>query len=581
MPASHLAVLTGTFRLPLGAFSVATGAGAAWVTTGEGVLRIDPGSDRTSTLLSEPGAAIEGVAFGAGSVWVRDAAGVMRVSPITGRTLVTIPIEPLLLSFGDGALWTLSIFHGLLSVVRIDPGTDRVRAIALPFGKPSALSAGDGAVWVAGFFPHCRECLLRIDPVTGAVVARTTDLGFPATLAAGDGAVWAADSSTVERIDPRTLQVAARVQARSVRAIATAPGIVWLASPGRLARIDPATDRLAGDELPIAGTPESLAASGRTAWVVSDNERLSRVDVVPCAGFGRCEQVAPAPANAQITPAWLYWARMSTPQVGWALRWTANPGIVDGATLGAARTVDGGHTWVDVTPAAARRLFSPAAAPALFALDANHAWLAVSLLRTGGRGRVIVFATADGGVRWKAPPAVDSPGPVKLLDFLDQRHGWLLADLGAAMQVERVTLLSTSDGGHHWQQLGQPFQSVPVTGMAFVTATSGWLAGYYAGGDPAPLLTRDGGRTWSAQTLPLPPSGCNGGCQASSPQFFGSVGYLAISAYANRPVLLTSNDGGAAWSPLPLPSDAGPYPQIQFVDRRHGFLVPEGPQGRP
>ncbi len=47
------AVLTATFRLP-GILGVATGAGAAWVTTGNAVLRVDPHTDRATQILSDP-----------------------------------------------------------------------------------------------------------------------------------------------------------------------------------------------------------------------------------------------------------------------------------------------------------------------------------------------------------------------------------------------------------------------------------------------------------------------------------------------------------------------------------------------
>src|SRR5713101_919101 len=72
------AVLTTTFQLP-GVAGVATGDGAAWVTTGNAVLRINPHTDRASQFLGDPGASLTGVAFGAGSLWVEGNAGILRV----------------------------------------------------------------------------------------------------------------------------------------------------------------------------------------------------------------------------------------------------------------------------------------------------------------------------------------------------------------------------------------------------------------------------------------------------------------------------------------------------------------------
>ncbi len=101
-------MLTATFRLP-GIFGLAAGDGAAWVTTGNAVLRIDPRTDRASQVLSDPGASLTGIAFGAGSLWVEDAMGILRVDPVTGKVTASIGVPAgsyvVLLAVSPGRAW--------------------------------------------------------------------------------------------------------------------------------------------------------------------------------------------------------------------------------------------------------------------------------------------------------------------------------------------------------------------------------------------------------------------------------------------------------------------------------------------
>jgi streptogramin lyase len=185
------AVLTTIFRLPV--LGIATGEGAAWATTGNAVLRIEPGTDRASQVLSDPRASLTGIAFGAGSLWVEDAAGLLRVNPATGRITARIGAHVSVLSFGEGALWALSGLGGGL-LIRIDPATNAVRTFPLPAGKIEDLAAGEGAVWVSVAMPPSVG-LLRVDPATGRVVARISGNHLFGQVAVGNGMVWASDGA--------------------------------------------------------------------------------------------------------------------------------------------------------------------------------------------------------------------------------------------------------------------------------------------------------------------------------------------------------------------------------------------------
>jgi photosystem II stability/assembly factor-like uncharacterized protein len=605
------AVLTTTFRLP-GVAGVATGGGAAWATDGNAVFRIDPRTDRASQILGEPGASLTGVAFGAGSLWVEDAAGLLRVDPGTGRVMARIGIHASALSFGDGALWTMT-YHVSRSylpgaqLVRIDPAMNAVRTFPLPSRKTWGLAAGDGAVWVSATCP-ASACVLRVDPATGRVAARIQGTQLFGQVAVGDGAVWASDGAAVSRINPRTNRVTATVPLLSPAPtsdsspvlngsglLAAAPGAVWVTRAGNarqasLLRIDPRTGRVAGASLAVGREPQAVVASGTTAWVMTPTG-LARADLVACP-HGRCARAAPpAWLPASPVPVWLHSLQMVSARDGWALAWTGNPGSPLPAGLIPVRTTDGGRTWTAVTPAGTRRLLVRDQASVLLQpLSASRAWLAVS-----GHGGTVTFGTADGGRSWTRSAPIHAPGWVGSLDFTDPMHGWLLQDLGAAMEQNPVRLYRTSDGGRRWSlgaaTLRRPYagtsrSGLPVacdkTGVAFATPADGWLTSVCFSPGGAVLATHDGGAHWAPQPLPLPATACSpGSCFVSPPQFFGPTGFLTIDHGGKFPYLLVTHDTGATWQAEPVPEGAGPFGSAHFFDARRGLLIPAVEQDTP
>jgi photosystem II stability/assembly factor-like uncharacterized protein len=598
------AVLTATFRLP-GIVGVATGGGAAWVTTGNAVLRIDPRTDRATPVLSDPGASLTSVAFGAGSLWAEDAAGVLRVDPVTGRVTARIGVHAAVLSFGEGALWALG-YVGAGPLVRIDPATNAVRAFPLPPGKSWDLAAGEGAVWVSATCP-ASACLLRVDPATGRVAARISGPHLFGQVAAGGGAVWAADGAAVARIDPRTGRVTATAPLLSPLPaagpspvlngsglLAVAPGAVWVTRAGNarhasVLRIDPRTGRFTGAGLRVGREPQAVAASG-TTFVGGDRrgpgqDRPDQLRPRPVRPAGATGLAARGPA-----PVWLDSLQMVSAHDGWALAWTSNPADPVPAALMPVRTLDGGHTWTAVTPTLAKPLLAPAGSyVVLLAVSPSRAWLAVTRTRSGVRPAVTeVFGTADAGRTWSRPAPIRAPGAARWLDFTDPANGWLLQDLGAAMGNNPVQLYRTSDAGRRWlliaasprwNQAGPSPSGLPAacdkTGIGFATPADGWLTGACFSLADGVLATRDGGAHWVPQALPLPANTClPDGCLISPPQFFGRTGFLMIARGEQAPYLLVTQDTGTTWHVASVPRAAGPYRSAQFFSARQGLLIP-------
>jgi len=608
------AMLTASFRLP-GILGLATGDGAAWVTTGNAVLRIDSRTDRARQVLSDPGASLTGIAFGAGSLWVEDAGGILQLDPVTGKVTARIRVRAALLAFGEGALWALGSIGGAGSLVRIDPRTNAVRSFPLPPGKTWGLAAGEGAVWISVAMPPPTG-LLRVDPATGRVTARISGDHLFGQVAAGDGAVWASDGAAVSRIDPRTGQVTATAPLLSPFPVsgespvlngwgllAVAPGVVWVTrAPGTrhasVLRIGPRTGHLTEAGLPVGREPQAAAASGTTLWVVTA-QSLTRIDLVTCA-HGRCRRPAPPAAlPAAPAPVWLDSLQMVSAADGWALARTKSPAAPVPAALMPVRTIDGGHTWAPVTPTQAKPLLTPSAAGShavLLAVSPSRAWLAVTRAHAGGRPAVTqVFGTAGGGRSWNMSAPIHGPGIARWLDFSDTAHGWLVQDLGAAMGNDPVRLYRTSDGGRHWSLIAaSPLQTQPGTGLgtlpsacdktgiAFATPADGWLTGACFPLADAVLASHDGGVNWAPQALPLPADACMPDvCIISPPRFFGSTGFLTIDHGGKPPYLLVSHDTGATWQAVAVPQAAGPASTARFFSARQGLLISAASQDTP
>lgn len=251
---------------------------------------------------------------------------------------------------------------------------------------------------------------------------------------------------------------------------------------------------------------------------------------------------------------------------------------------GGLRTTDGGAHWREVSSAALHAgntgLYPPGYAE--FYLDGNHAWQAgVYGTATSCFDHIAVFGTRDGGKTWQSSPVlVDVPSGYDVgkmqIGFLDGQSGWLWVlmeiknfDPGFGPFTESY-LLSTSDGGLNWhivskisasifQAHSNSYCGVSLFQMTFSSETVGWIApGTIVRGspptpcgNPATVVTRDGGITWNPQSQP---GSCN--CWTGVPTFVDHLHgiWQVASAGPNSSIsLMSTSDGGLTWRSLPPP----------------------------
>jgi virginiamycin B lyase len=241
--------------------AVAATAEAMWVVDfGDAqVLRVDPATNRVVARIPVRGGA-GGIATGAGAVWVTSGEGgdqhhgwVQRIDPSRNRVVATTAVP-------SGMLWDIdvdgpSVWVGseLGGLFRIDAHTSRVTTIRKPGGAPEGgaggvghLAAGAGSVWVAS-----DGQLQRRDARSGRVVATIpwADGSFAARGAVGAGGVWFSSGQGLARFDVTANRLVATVPAASTAGTATLAdiigvaadaGAVWVLTDQALLRIDPA-----------------------------------------------------------------------------------------------------------------------------------------------------------------------------------------------------------------------------------------------------------------------------------------------------------------------------------------------------
>jgi class 3 adenylate cyclase len=180
-------------------------------------------------------------------------------------------------AFGEGAVWTGDFF---LHKVDPDDGSESA-PIDLIRGESSfiyGLATDFNEVWVvSGTGIH------RIDPGDGDELGYR---GLPAggqSVATGFGSVWVGDvTGTLRRISPSgELPILAEIGVGDlVSGIVATGSEIWVSDEfGTLISVDPSTN-VAGEPVPIPGSPKGLAATEDRLWAVDpDAHSVTVVDI--------------------------------------------------------------------------------------------------------------------------------------------------------------------------------------------------------------------------------------------------------------------------------------------------------------
>jgi streptogramin lyase len=193
---------------------------------------------------------------------------------------ITVKGDPDWLAVTSDAVWVTS--ENTDSVIRLDPGKNRV-GTQVKVNKPcSGLAVGFGSLWV----PSCGDkSVVRLDRETGVLQA-TVPAG-PADdeggITTGAGSVWLVTSTDGEltRIDAATNKVVARIRipVGSFNPLFAARS-VWVSSNAGnlLVRVDPATNKVVSSTA-VGPMPRFLTYGAGSIWVLNQGDgTVSRVD---------------------------------------------------------------------------------------------------------------------------------------------------------------------------------------------------------------------------------------------------------------------------------------------------------------
>jgi photosystem II stability/assembly factor-like uncharacterized protein len=169
------------------------------------------------------------------------------------------------------------------------------------------------------------------------------------------------------------------------------------------------------------------------------------VVTTPTAPPTTAPTATPSPPSGIVVTAPIVGVIMSSATNGWGMvQSSANPNL----TSRIAYTLDGGHTWYDVTPAGLAAS-SPGSA-VVYPLSTTEAW-AWEAAPAGGVSTAL-YHTTDSGAHWSTSTV--ATGAVKQLDFIDSQHGWLAATPnGGAASHYPINVWSTTDGGASWSEV--------------------------------------------------------------------------------------------------------------------------------
>ena len=224
------------------------------------------------------------------------------------------------------------------------------------------------------------------------------------------------------------------------------------------------------------------------------------------------------------------------------------------------KTSDGGRTWTQIRGTKNMPLYGLAVRTAT---DVTAV------------GNITILNTSNGGLLWatQLPLPGNADNFAKLYRstvFLNPNLGYIVGEVGR--------ILKTSDGGRTWTQpvasrnAGNDWYDV-----SFANDTTGWTVGANTSSSTfqgnrtffaTPIISRttDGGRTWTAQTLPRTTA------VQDTLQSVHAVSGLVAFAVGNQGAIYATRDGGAAWARQTSPTRSNLY-GVFFLNENLGWAV--------
>lgn len=201
------------------------------------------------------------------------------------------------------------------------------------------------------------------------------------------------------------------------------------------------------------------------------------------------------------------------------------------------------------------------------------------VVAVGDRGYILL--SDDNGESWRRAKAPATP-LLSAVTLVDGKHAWVVG--------HDSVILASSDGGETWtKQFSAESDQRPLLDVLFLNPSNGFAVGAYG----AFYETVDGGKTWNARKLALPPpaqargkvpeaSGRGAGTeeQADEDRHLNAIvkladGKLLIVGEAGK--MARSDDSGKTWSRVEAPYKGSFFGALQAQD---GSVIVFGLRGR-
>ncbi|MBP6672887.1 MAG: hypothetical protein KA247_07040, partial [Bacteroidetes bacterium] len=210
------------------------------------------------------------------------------------------------------------------------------------------------------------------------------------------------------------------------------------------------------------------------------------------------------------------------------------------------KTMDGGTTWINVSPSSTSEWFS------MSFVDVQHGWV-------GGRNGSIA-RTTNGGSSWSVKGIVSQSGnnTIESMEFVNKDTGYVAG--GGYFNPDRETYIyKTTDGGVNWVMQLSQIGGILLE-MDMVNASTGYVVGTNGGA----FKTTNGGTNWD-------------GVFVNSPYWLRAVAFttekngvaMGLTGMAYR-----TTNGGTSWSSIST-NTTGTIESVCFSDAMNGWAVGE------